>query len=225
MMRLTIWPCSNSNHQYPMTLTTSWPLGIALHIFANGMGSLAAIGTKESQGDVPSLGNLQNLSVMNLHTNNLGNNSTKDWEFLESLMNCSLLNTIDISVNNFGGPLPENIGVFSNANAISINGNKKLCGGISDLQLPPCPAKVLKQSKHHHFKVIMAISSVVAFLLLLSSIFAIYHVRKNKKSSLDPPTIDQLSKVSYQSLHNATDGFSVRNLIGSGSFADVYRGI
>ncbi|KAJ1396851.1 Serine/threonine-protein kinase, active site [Sesbania bispinosa] len=48
--------------------------------------------------------------------------------------------------------------------------------------------------------------------------------KRNKKPSSNSPTIDQLAKVSYQNLHNGTNGFSVRNLIGSGSFGSVYKG-
>jgi len=48
--------------------------------------------------------------------------------------------------------------------------------------------------------------------------------QSSKKPSLDSPTINQMSKVSYQSLHNGTDGFSNSNLIGSGNFSSVYKG-
>ncbi|GAU49644.1 hypothetical protein TSUD_86110 [Trifolium subterraneum] len=51
-----------------------------------------------------------------------------------------------------------------------------------------------------------------------------YWMRKrNKKQSFDSSTIDQLAKVSYQELHQGTDGFSPTNLIGSGNFGSVYK--
>lgn len=48
--------------------------------------------------------------------------------------------------------------------------------------------------------------------------------KRNKKQSSDLPTVDQLTMVSYQDLHRGTDGFSVANLIGSGSFGSVFKG-
>ncbi|RHN54614.1 putative protein kinase RLK-Pelle-LRR-XII-1 family [Medicago truncatula] len=122
------------------------------------------------------------------------------------------------------GEVPTN-GVFGNVSQIEVTGNKKLCGGISRLHLPSCPVKGIKHAKRHKFRLIAVIVSVVSFLLILSFIITIYCIRKrNPKRSFDSPTIEQLDKVSYQELLQGTDGFSDKNLIGSGSSGDVYRG-
>ncbi|XP_019155486.1 PREDICTED: probable LRR receptor-like serine/threonine-protein kinase At3g47570 [Ipomoea nil] len=42
--------------------------------------------------------------------------------------------------------------------------------------------------------------------------------------SAKPSKVEKLSKIPYRDLHQATDGFSETNLIGSGSFGSVYRG-
>lgn len=43
-------------------------------------------------------------------------------------------------------------------------------------------------------------------------------------SSDSAATIELLVKVSYKNLYDGTDGFSTRNLIGSGNFGPVYLG-
>ncbi|KAI4357659.1 hypothetical protein L6164_001594 [Bauhinia variegata] len=277
-------------------------------------------------GQVPSLGNLKDLQILNLAENSLGSNSNKDLEFLKLMTNCSKLRILGLTLNSLGGSLPNSIGnlstqleslylggnqiygeipatignlvhldllamesnhlsgiiptsfgklhkiellslqfldlsqnnlsgsipqalqgistleylnisfnmldgevptkgVFANASAVAVIGKNKLCGGISELQLPPCPMKATKKKKRQHHKLVVVIICVVVFLLLLSSILTIYCLRKrNRKSTSNSPTIDLLSKVSYQSLYQATDGFSPSNLIGTGGFGSVYKG-
>ncbi|XP_028790960.1 probable LRR receptor-like serine/threonine-protein kinase At3g47570 [Neltuma alba] len=169
------------------------------------------------QEDIPlSLASLKGLRYLDLSQNNLFGSILKDLQDIA-------LEYLNISFNMLDGEIPRK-GVFSNASATSLIGNNKLCGGISQLELPPCPIKSNGQRKHQNFKLIISTCCVIAFLLL-ASIVAIYHWRRrSKKSSLSSPTIDMISKVSYQSLDNATNGFSVKNLIGSGSFGLVYKG-
>ncbi|XP_061341778.1 probable LRR receptor-like serine/threonine-protein kinase At3g47570 [Gastrolobium bilobum] len=140
------------------------------------------------------------------------------------LQNMTFLEYLNVSFNMLDGEVPTE-GVFRNTSELAVTGNNKLCGGVSEMHLPPCPVKSDKLAKHHNFRLKAAIISVVAFLLILSFIFTFYWMRKSsKKPSSDSPTIDQLAKVSYQNLHRKTDGFSTRNLIGSGSFGSVYKG-
>ncbi|KAG4978113.1 hypothetical protein JHK86_037587 [Glycine max] len=116
-------------------------------------------------------------------------------------------------------------GVFQNASELAVTGNNKLCGGIPQLHLPSCPINAEEPTKHHNFRLIGVIVGVLAFLLILLFILTFYCMRKrNKKPTLDSPVTDQVPKVSYQNLHNGTDGFAGRNLIGSGNFGSVYKG-
>ncbi|PNX56537.1 kinase-like protein [Trifolium pratense] len=48
--------------------------------------------------------------------------------------------------------------------------------------------------------------------------------KRNQKQYSNSPTTDPLAKVSYQDLHNGTDGFSATNLVGVGGFGSVYKG-
>ncbi|KAF7825813.1 putative LRR receptor-like serine/threonine-protein kinase [Senna tora] len=166
-----------------------------------------------------SLASLKGLIHLDLSQNNLSGSIPTD------LQNILVLEYLNVSFNMLDGEVPTE-GVFRNASAISVAGNNKLCGGIPKLHLSPCPVKFNKKSKHHNLKLMVIIICVVVCVgLLFSSILAIYwRTKRNKTSSSNSPTIDQLAMVSYQNLHNATEGFSIVNLIGSGSFGSVYKG-
>ncbi|RHN54576.1 putative protein kinase RLK-Pelle-LRR-XII-1 family [Medicago truncatula] len=165
-----------------------------------------------------SMASLKGLRYLDLSRNQLSGSIP------DVMQNISVLEYLNVSFNMLEGDVPLN-GVFGNVTQIEVIGNKKLCGGISQLHLPPCPIKGRKHAKQKKIRLMAVIISVVSFLLILSFIITIYWMRKrNPKRSCDSPTVDQLSKVSYQELHQGTDGFSTRNLIGSGSFGLVYKG-
>ncbi|ESW30135.1 hypothetical protein PHAVU_002G127800 [Phaseolus vulgaris] len=171
------------------------------------------------QGSIPSsLASLKGLEKLDLSRNQLSGSTPN------VLQTISFLAYLNVSFNMLDGEVPTE-GVFRNASGVVISGNSGLCGGISKLQLPSCPVKGKKLVKHK-FKLIIVsvmVSVVVVFLMLV--ILTIYWMRKKtKKASLDSPTINLLAKVSYQSLYNGTDGFSVTNLIGCGIFSSVYKG-
>lgn len=85
------------------------------------------------------------------------------------------------------GEVPQG-GVFQNASALVVTGNKNLCGGISELHLPPCPVDGKKLAKLHPFMLIATIVSAVAFLLIIASILTIHRMRNKKPSSDSPAT-------------------------------------
>ncbi|XP_058110861.1 probable LRR receptor-like serine/threonine-protein kinase At3g47570 [Magnolia sinica] len=174
------------------------------------------------QGSIPStFSSLRGLRSLDLSRNNLSGEIPK---YLEKLI---FLQYLNLSFNNFEGELPKQ-GVFGNASQVSVLGNSKLCGGIQELQLPPCSSQASKkQGMSVASKVKFSIIGVVLFLISLSCFFAtLYWVRKSrKKPSPLPSAEDPLVKVSYAELFKATDGFSSANLIGAGSFASVYKGI
>ncbi|CAJ1930872.1 unnamed protein product [Sphenostylis stenocarpa] len=170
------------------------------------------------EGIIPSsLTSLKSLQGLDLSHNHLSGSIPN------VLQNIPLLLYFNLSFNMLDGEVPTE-GVFRNVSALDVTGNIKLCGGISELHLPPCPVKAKKLAKHHKFRLIAVIVSAVVFLLILSFISMICWMRKGKKSSFESPTIDQLAKVSYQSLHNGTNGFSTTNMIGSANFSSVYIG-
>uniref|UniRef100_A0A2N9EXM1 Protein kinase domain-containing protein n=1 Tax=Fagus sylvatica TaxID=28930 RepID=A0A2N9EXM1_FAGSY len=116
-------------------------------------------------------------------------------------------------------------GVFRNASGISVTGNKKLCGGIPELQLQACDIKVKKRGKSHALKLTVIIVCGILCFLLSSLFLVLYWRRKSKKkSSSTLSNTELISKVSYKKLYQVTGGFSPNNLIGSGGFGSVYKG-
>ncbi|XP_073012930.1 receptor kinase-like protein Xa21 [Typha latifolia] len=173
------------------------------------------------QGPIPSsLNQLRGLQQLDLSHNNLSGSIP---EFLETFTGLSYLN---LSFNNFEGEVPLH-GVFQNASAISIVGNRRLCGGISELKLPPCSIETSKK-KHPSPKLIVVILvpiAILACILLLSFAVAQYWRHKSRKEPAHMTNFnDTYMWVSYADLVRATEGFSPANLIGVGSFGSVYKG-
>ncbi|CAK8540199.1 unnamed protein product [Lathyrus sativus] len=193
-------------------------------------------------GDIPiSIGECTVLEYLSLQGNSFNGTIPPSLAFLKGLQ------YLDLSINRFSGTIPDVIqnisglkylnvsfnmlegevpisGVFGNASLVAMIGNKKLCGGIPPMRLPACSVKDREHPKHHKF--MFVVIGVISLLLLIVSIFlTIYWMKKRiQKKSFHSPIIDQLDKVSYRDLHQGTNGFSITNLIGSGSFGSVYKG-
>ncbi|XP_071918989.1 uncharacterized protein [Coffea arabica] len=175
------------------------------------------------QGTIPpNLASWKSIQQLDLSSNNLTGPIPKELEKLQ------FLRYLNLSYNDIEGAAP-NTGVFSNASQISLIGNNKLCGGIPELEFPPCP--LIKGKNRGKLKVIILMSIVLpATLLVLGALllyFLVYHKGKRRLvagfSSM-PTRVDKLLRISYHELLRATSGFSPENLIGSGNFGSVFKG-
>ncbi|KAK9193487.1 hypothetical protein WN944_004184 [Citrus x changshan-huyou] len=173
-------------------------------------------------GRIPSeVGNLKNIRQLDLSENKLSGKMPK---FLDTF---PFLRRLNLSFNNLEGEVPHK-GIFKNSSAISVAGNGKLCGGVSELKLPPCTSSESKKSeKSKGLKFMIPLLSRLVGLVLVMSLLIINRLRKKRTvtGSESSSRKDLLLNVSYESLLKATGGFSSANLVGAGSFGSVYKGI
>ncbi|XP_061351751.1 probable LRR receptor-like serine/threonine-protein kinase At3g47570, partial [Gastrolobium bilobum] len=178
------------------------------------------LGRNFFSGSIPSfLGSLISLEILDLSHNNFSSTIPRE---LEKLI---LLNTLDLSFNHLYGEVPVG-GVFKNITAFSLIGNKDLCGGIPQLKLAACsrsPSKKHNRSLKNKVILIIVIGGVL--ISFIGSISIFYLRKKPKKLCSSLSLQNKYLGVSYGQLHEATDGFSSSNLVGTGSFGSVYKGI
>ncbi|GLT30530.1 hypothetical protein SLA2020_053240 [Shorea laevis] len=169
------------------------------------------------QGSIPeSLSSLRGIRELDLSVNNL---TGKIPQYMETLA----LEYLNLSFNNFEGELPTK-GIFRNASAVFVEGNKSLCGGIVELGLPKCRIKATKKGELSHVQITIIVISLMGVIIV--SIFLLYWTkRKNRDQSSRFSLKEPLRQLSYQSLLKATNGFSSTNLLGKGSFGSVYKGV
>ncbi|MFS7956909.1 putative non-specific serine/threonine protein kinase [Helianthus anomalus] len=183
-----------------------------------GCDSLSSLSLRGNffHGMIPlSISSLRGLEVLDISHNNLSGQIPR---FLERLF---LFGYLNLSYNKFEGEVPMR-GVFANASAFSILGNKRLCGGIVELGLPK-----YKETKKHTKNLPL----LVIIILVASTFFTLIclaYACRSKRSMTKPTqssTSEQFMKISYNQLLKATNEFSEGNLIGNGGFSSVYKGI
>ncbi|KAF8113426.1 hypothetical protein N665_0050s0076 [Sinapis alba] len=185
------------------------------------------------EGAVPDISRLVSLTKVDFSRNNLSGRIPGYLAKFPQLQN------LNLSMNKFEGSVPTT-GVFRNATEVSVFGNKNLCGGIREMQLKPCvvhassrPRKPLSLRK----KIASGVGIGMASLLLIIIVASLcwFKKRRDKKKKKNDSSSTNLSysttlgkfyeKLSYKELHDATGGFSSNNLIGSGNFGNVFKGV
>jgi hypothetical protein len=141
------------------------------------------------------------------------------------LSNFSLLYDLNLSFNNFEGEVPAG-GIFRNASVVSIEGNNGLCARTSMGGIPLCSVQVHRNRRHKSLVlVLMIVIPIVSITIILLS-FAAFFWRKRMQVTPKLPQCNEhvFKNITYENIAKATNKFSSDNLIGSGSFAMVYKG-
>ncbi|KAK0586153.1 hypothetical protein LWI29_001899 [Acer saccharum] len=169
-------------------------------------------------GSIPlSMSSLRGIREIDLSRNNLSGQIPK---FLESLA----LENLNLSFNDLDGEVPIK-GVFANASAISVVGNNRLCGGITELRLPKCSNNGPTKKKLPSLIALILTAIAILGITVMSSFFFCWLKRRKGKQASKLVLKKTLLKVSYEMLLKATNEFSSTYLVGVGSFGSVYKGI
>ncbi|GLJ27447.1 hypothetical protein SUGI_0538760 [Cryptomeria japonica] len=164
-------------------------------------------------GPIPqSLANLQNLQYMDLSCNNLSGAIPVVFKEMK------MLQKINLSSNRLVGEVP-NGGVFTALDASALMGNLGLCG--TWVNLPPCS---YSKDKHPSISKKVIIPIAIAIVIIFMSFLAIFYGWRRINWNIISPKVEPV-KVTYEQLVDATDGFNVANLLGTGKFGSVYKGI
>lgn len=251
---------NNLSGSIPSKIYSLTTLSLALYLHGNHLtGSLSeevgqlenlnalAVSHNMLSGEIPSsLGSCVSLELLYMDGNNFQGTIPKAWQTLRGLLELNLshnnlsgkipqylasfkLQILDLSYNNLDGEVPIG-GVFNNVSDLSIIGNYRLCGGISDLKLPHCniSQNIQKRRLKHRKKLTTVILSGFSGVILLVALLVLSYICWQKKKTKEPTTssdMENFPNLSYQTLLKATNGFSSENLIGSGTFGVVYKGI
>ncbi|XP_058210567.1 receptor kinase-like protein Xa21 [Rhododendron vialii] len=246
---------NNLNGSIPGQLLTVSSLSIRLDLARNRLSgslpievgnlkNLVEIDISENglTGEIPSsLGSCSSLENLYLHQNFFQGSIPSSMKSLRGIQNLDLsdnnlsgqiprflgtfdLKNLNLSFNNFEGELPME-GIFTNTSAISVAGNYRLCGGISELRLPRCTTKRSRNKKFLSWTLGITVASILVGVTVVFS-FIICLFKKKRKTK---PTVsllkDPFLKFSYGELLKATEGFASTNLLGFGSFSRVYKGV
>ncbi|CDP11910.1 unnamed protein product [Coffea canephora] len=174
------------------------------------------------QGSFPEfISSLRSVQILDLSSNNF---SGQIPQYMASIS----IKTLNLSFNDFSGEVPRQ-GIFGNGSAVSVVGNRRLCGGIPELQLPKCHPLGESKKNMKPLRFIIPVVITSSFLVIVVISIPIFRLRSFKRRRTQPKLPNFLGRlflrVSYTQLVQATNGFSAENLIGAGSSGFVYKGV
>ncbi|PHT63607.1 hypothetical protein T459_32542 [Capsicum annuum] len=188
-----------------------------------GLQNLAHLSLRHNklQGSIPdSVSNMVGLEFLDLSHNNIFGTIPKS---LEKLQNLKYFN---VSINKLYGEIPSG-GPFKNLSSQFFTDNEALCGS-SRFSVPSCPTS--SKHKPNRKKLLVLYLFLGLAILFVPIIFVFVWIRYRRGKRAPQQADDSLytkkrERIHYYELLQATDDLSEINLIGSGSFGSVYKGI
>ncbi|KAL3523127.1 hypothetical protein ACH5RR_015961 [Cinchona calisaya] len=183
---------------------------------------ILSLSDNELQGLIPeSVGNMFSLETLDLSANFLSGSIPMSMEKLQ------YLTYLNVSFNNLTGEIPSE-GPFTNFTSEYFISNNALCGA-SRFHVPPCPTiSPHKQRTKKVRLIIFVLLGVITVVVAMAFGFVYLRYRKRDNALTDQAgssLIVTQERISYYKLFQATDGYNESNLLGTGSFGSVYRGI
>uniref|UniRef100_M1CRJ4 non-specific serine/threonine protein kinase n=1 Tax=Solanum tuberosum TaxID=4113 RepID=M1CRJ4_SOLTU len=172
----------------------------------------------ELHGSIPeSLGKMISLESANLSNNILSGTIPKSLESLRYLKD------FNVSFNRLKGEIPSK-GPFRNFTSQAFMGNEELCG---ELLFQSCRARSFHHSRITKLLLTILVPLVAAVLVLGSIVVLMLRRRRNRNVPIQDEsfTATTLARISYIEIERATQGFDQCNLLGSGGFGTVYKGM
>ncbi|KAG8370799.1 hypothetical protein BUALT_Bualt13G0021100 [Buddleja alternifolia] len=170
------------------------------------------------EGSIPaSVGSMISLIRLDLSYNSISGSIPKSLERLQ------LLDYFNVSFNILKGEIPSS-GPFRNFTGESFKGNEALCGSPR-FHVSPCNTK---SKKKRLSRALLVLSTVVSLIVVIISLaFILSRCRRKDRlvsgNGAREPIVPE--RISYYELLQATEQFSESNLLGTGGFGSVYKGI
>ncbi|PHU19051.1 hypothetical protein BC332_10202 [Capsicum chinense] len=172
------------------------------------------------QGSIPdSMSRMVGLEFLDFSHNNISGIIPMS---LEKLQNLKYFN---VSVNKLNGEIPSG-GPFKDLSSQFFINNEALCGS-SRFSVPPCPTSSKHRSNRKKLLVLFLFLGIALVVVPSPFIFFLIRYRKGKRVLQQTDSLSAITRerISYYELIQATDALSESNLIGSGSFGSVYKGV
>ncbi|KAG8365614.1 hypothetical protein BUALT_Bualt18G0124300 [Buddleja alternifolia] len=174
------------------------------------------------EGSIPaSVGSMISLVTLDLSYNNLSGSIPKSLESLQ------YLDYFNVSFNVLRGEIPS-AGPFRNFTVESFKGNEALCGSPR-FHVSSCNTIFSHRPKKKRIsRGLLVLSAVVSLIIVIISLaFILTRYRRKERLASDNGVLEPNvpERISYYELLRVTEQFSESNLLGTGGFGSVYKGV